>query len=129
MGFESDHAASTAQPSAPAAVPALPAALAGSPQSVVLALQRGHGNAAVARYLGRAGATLARPPAAAPAAPVAHSARFTGKKFERIAQGRTTLKLGAKGLEVTQLQQALVDAGVKLNQSVSGTFDDHTHHA
>src|SRR5262249_8027224 len=56
-----------------------------------------------------------------------YSARFEGdKKIADVAAGAATLALGATGLAVTKLQQALVDLGYLPAAGSSGTFDAAT---
>ena len=97
--------------------------------ATVLALQRSHGNTAVARWLARTphAAILARatPELMAPQPAKAGSPRFTGDAtFAHIASGGATLAHGSTGLAVVKLQQALVDIGYALK--VDGTFGDAT---
>jgi hypothetical protein len=106
----------------PVQAPGPGAAPARTPTSFVLALQRSHGNAAVTRWLSRA------TPEVAERIEKDDSARFEGDKgLEDIAKGGSTLAKGARGLEVTKLQQALVDMGYKLPKfGVDGRFEDET---
>src|SRR5262245_34811419 len=85
IGFESDHA-NTATTEAPAVRPAVPAALGRTPQSVMLSLQQGHGNAAVARFLSEGQHK-----------PRVHSDRFDEPVFHEILTGRKTLRQGQRG--------------------------------
>jgi hypothetical protein len=95
------------------------------PQHAILALQRGHGNAAVSRWLSRVTAEYEE---------TIHkddSARFEGDQaLADIFAGSKTLKKGARGREVVKLQQALVDAGFKLpKHGVDGKFEGETESA
>ena len=114
MGVESEHVSAPAPAVVPVATPALPAGLQRSPQAAVLALQRSHGNAAVARFLDK------KPPKLSP--------RFDGEVFEQISKGRRTLAVGARGPTVTRLEQALVDAGHPVRK-VDEAFDKDTKQA
>jgi peptidoglycan hydrolase-like protein with peptidoglycan-binding domain len=117
--MERDHQ----QPAAPALPQrAAPGAALRTPSAVVLALQSGYGNAAVSRFLARVTAE------AEERISKDDSARFEGDKgLEDISKGSTTLAKGARGLEVTKLQQALVDLGYKLPKfGVDGRFGDET---
>ena len=88
----------------------------------MLAMQRGHGNAAVSRWLSRVTAE------AEETIQKDDSARFEGDKaLADIFAGTKTLKRGSRGLEVTKLQQALVDAGFKLpKHGVDGKYEEET---
>src|SRR4051794_12504292 len=80
-----------------------------TPSAMVLALQSGYGNAAVSRWLARATPELEE------RVNKDDSARFEGDKgLEDVSKGSGTLAKGARGLQVTKLQQALVDLGYKL---------------
>ncbi len=58
------------------------------------------------------------------------SARFGGdKELEKIAAGSKRLKKGDRGIEVTKLQQALVDMGYSLPGGVDGDFGKSTFDA
>jgi len=131
---EHDHSIASAQPDRPpeSSAPTEPAV---SGVSMMLALQRSHGNAFVGRMLT---ATAGGRPrlARAPAEPEERvqkddSARFEGDaKLEKIEAGSSTLAKGATGLQVTKLQQALVDAGYKLpKHGVDGKFGAETEAA
>jgi hypothetical protein len=58
----------------------------------------------------------------------AHSARFEGdKKLEDVAAGLSTVKRGGRGVDVTKVQQALIDLGYKLPKyGVDGKFEGET---
>lgn len=58
----------------------------------------------------------------------AHSARFDGdKKLEDVAAGLSTVKRGGRGVDVTKVQQALIDLGYKLPKyGVDGKFEGET---
>jgi len=90
-------------------------------------LQRVTGNRAVAAVLrlrpaGRAGPTVQRDKG--------HSARFAGDpKIADVVAGVATLALGASGLAVVRLQQALVDLRYLPVVGGTGTFDATTRTA
>jgi hypothetical protein len=118
----------------PAVLPAATPGLAGLHETV-LALQRSHGNAVVARWLAetRSRSTLARVSAELeerfPAKEA--SARFEGDPtLARIEAGGKTLSKGDTGLAVVKLQQALLDMGFPLSKhGVDGKFGDETETA
>src|SRR5262245_57044585 len=58
----------------------------------------------------------------------ADSARFAGDKtMEDVAAGSTTVKQGDRGVEVTKVQQALIDLGYLLPvHGVDGKFEGET---
>ncbi len=58
----------------------------------------------------------------------ASSARFEGdKKLEDVAAGLSTVKRGGRGVNVTKVQQALIDLGYKLPRyGVDGKFEGET---
>jgi hypothetical protein len=108
--------------------------------AAVLALQRSHGNAAVARLL--AGGRDARPAIGGSGLRLARvtgeaeelvpdkeeSARFEGDPMlARIDAGTKTLAKGDTGLAVVKLQEALVDLGFAV--AVSGSFNGQTETA
>jgi peptidoglycan hydrolase-like protein with peptidoglycan-binding domain len=106
----------------PVLTPGPAGAAARTPASFLLALQRSHGNAAVTRWLSRATAEVEEE-----LVQKDDSARFEGDKgLEDISKGAKTLSKGAKGVEVTKLQQALVDMGFKLAGGVTGSYEDAT---
>jgi hypothetical protein len=114
--------------------PAPAAPVAGSAASV-LALQRTQGNASVARWLegGAPGQKIARVTAELEdkVEDKDESARFEGDtRLDKIQAGKTALCAGMHGLQVTKLQQALVDAGYKLpKHGVDGKFGPETEAA
>jgi len=113
---------------------------AAAASAAVLALQRSHGNAAVARWL--SGARVARPGLGGGGPRLARvigeveelvpakeeSARFAGDPtLARIDAGTKTLAKGDTGLAVLKLQQALVDLGFAVG--VDGSFSGETETA
>jgi Putative peptidoglycan binding domain len=117
MGSESEHTTLTAE--VLAVTQAESAALGRTPQSVVLDLQRGHGNAAVARLMAGNAKNDEE---------IFDSHRFDDHVFRVIAKGGKGLAKGDRGPEVGKLQQALVDAGHTIKK-VDGHFGEDTRQA
>src|SRR5262249_26856124 len=70
-----------------------------------------------------------RPTASAPPTPKGeiHTQRFEGdKELDDVAGGKATIKAGEKSLQVTKIQQALVDLGRLASTKVTGTFAPDT---
>lgn len=126
-------AASSERDTAGSATAAAARALARPPaHGMLLRLQREHGNRYVNRILGRApsawAGTLSRQSGRSLRIALKDdSARFEGdKKLGDISAGSAKLAKGARGLQVTKLQQALVDLGYLPAAAVDGKFEGQT---